>query len=588
MATQSVKNKQWQVKAVDAVQVEAIAAAHQLPALVSTLLAGRGVALNDVDTYLHPQLSQLPSPFLLKDAEKAVGILADSIADKDHIVLYGDYDVDGVTAVSVVANFLTELNIAHRIYHPNRINDGYGLKASVVRQHYSEDRPGLLITCDCGISDEEEVAHLIDWGWKVIVTDHHQPPETIPKANAVINPWQHDCQFPFNDLAGVGVAFFLVMALRTHLVNNGLLTVSNAPNLKNSLDIVAIGTICDMVEVKGVNRILVKAGLEVMANTNNHGLARLMEQCGISGKHVICSDDISFKIGPRLNAPGRMGDAGLSSNLLTSANTVNSSDCIRKIEAINNKRRDLTFKHITQAMTMVHDLRLNKKPCIVVYSAEWHLGVIGIVASKLLEEFSVPAIALCGEKVLKGSVRSVEGLNFHDLLIECSDILIEYGGHSAACGFSVESRQLETLTSTLYALVSKAKNTVSAESILEIDYSFTSNEWVTEDVEKANARISPYGFNNFEPIYSVNSACELRNIQFIGKEKTHLRFQAKLGNSFINAIGFGFADAVRKHQSKSGSPVKAKIAFSLRKNFYNSRETTQLFVHDLILAPAAS
>jgi len=250
---------------------------------------------------------------------------------------------------------------------------------------------------------------------------------------------------------------------------------------------------------------------------------------------------------------------------------------------LNNERRALTFSHIEQAHQIVKEQELTKNPCIIVYRKDWHLGVIGIVASKLLEEYSLPAIVLCGNDILKGSIRSVDGLNFHDLLAECSELLIEYGGHSAACGFSIERDNLGHLMEQIHELILKKEELTTASSLV-IDHSFCNNEWVTEEVGKANDSVHPYGFNNFEPIYTVNSACELRNIQFIGKEKSHIRFQVKLVRSFINCIGFGFADAFRMHNNFSKDcKVKAKLAFSLRTNTYNSRETQQLFLHDLII-----
>jgi single-stranded-DNA-specific exonuclease len=250
---------------------------------------------------------------------------------------------------------------------------------------------------------------------------------------------------------------------------------------------------------------------------------------------------------------------------------------------MNTARRQLTFNHIEQAHQMVTEQDLTHNPCIIVYRNDWNLGVIGIVASKLLEEYNLPAIVLCGRDVLKGSVRSVDGVNFHDLLAGCADLLIEYGGHSAACGFSVKIDNLETLKAKFYELIHKNTPTAT-ESQLVIDHSFDHSEWVTEEVAKANSSVHPYGFNNFEPIYTVNSACELRNIQFIGKEKSHIRFQAKLDGTYINCVGFGFADAFRRHKSFTKEcTVKAKLAFSLRTNTYNSRESQQLFLHDLII-----
>jgi len=584
MFQRSLKKKKWQIKDITLKTVNEISEAHGISKILSSLLAGRGITTkDDVDYFLHPQLSQLPSPFLLKGVNEAVQVIHEAMNKNLNILLYGDYDVDGVTAVSVLANFLKSLNKPYIICHPDRFEDGYGLKASVVDRNAGNLEPGLIITCDLGISDEIEVGKLRSMGWKIIITDHHQPPDVLPNANAIVNPWQKGCQFPFKDLAGAGVSFFLIMALRRFLVEYGVWTTDTAPNLKALLDIVAIGTICDMVDIKGVNRILVKAGLDVIPVTRNLGLARMMEQCGIANHNQISSDDISFKLGPRLNAAGRMGKAELSSRLLTTEDSENAQKCIEQIEAMNTTRRELTFSNIDQAFQIVKEQELTQKPCIIVYRKDWHLGVIGIVASKLLEQYNLPAVVLCGDGALKGSVRSVDGINFHDLLADCSDLLIEYGGHSAACGFSVKIDNLNSLKQKIYELI-LSKEPITTESQLIIDHCFTADEWVTEEVAEANSYIHPYGFNNNEPIYTVNSACELRNIQFIGKEKSHIRFQAKLNGNYINCVGFGFADAFQKNSSFSKDcTVKAKLAFSLRNNTYNSRETKQLFLHDLML-----
>lgn len=586
----SFKNNIWKLKELPAADVSRIATQLNISETLATLLVGRGLTTErEIKDYLGPRLDQLPSPFLLKGMDKAVRIICESLENRDTLMLYGDYDVDGVTSISVIANFLHAIGHECILCHPNRLEDGYGVKEQVVdrKAHENGVLPGLLITCDSGISDIVEVAKLNSHGWKVIVTDHHQPPDILPEALAIVNPWLTDSQFPFKDLAGVGVAFYLIMALRNYMVERGILQVENAPNLKRLLDLVAIGTICDMVEVRGANRIMVKAGLEVLLQTENLGLQQLMKQCNFSANQKVSLEDISFKLGPRLNAPGRMGRAELASKLLTSRNFDTVNECIHQIEEINTQRRTLTFEHIEQASLRVEEGGLNNDPCLIVYDEKWHIGLIGIIASKLVDVYDKPTIALCGKDVLKGSVRSIEGLNFHDILAECADTLIEFGGHSAACGFSVKQENLERMKGCIFTAVEgKQIDQAHQGSTLLLDHSIENQHWKTNEIEQANNSIQPYGFNNFEPIYTLNDPCELRNIQFIGKEKAHVRFQARLGDAVIGCIGFGLAKAFSNCRNlRKNSVLTAKLAFNLRKNCFNNTESDQLFIHDLILTP---
>jgi len=553
--------------------------ALNIPDPLATILVQRGLHLSEEGReFLYPTLQALPSPFLMKGMQQAVEIIHQGIVDQQPFVIFGDYDVDGVTATAVLLNFFAELGVVCRFCHPDRFKDGYGLKAELVEALLPEGE-GIVITVDCGISDRHEVERLVRGGRQVIVTDHHQPPGQLPEAHAVLNPWQDGCQFPSRDLAGVGVAFFLAVGLRSYLHQKGYWQGGAPPNLKRLLDLVAVGTISDMVPLRGTNRILAKAGLAVMANTENQGLSELLERCHMQRGQSVSHEDIAFQIGPRLNAAGRMGDARRASALLSLGDRGEVSLLAEVIERENLARRELTTRLVSEAVRMVEALAAHLRPCLILHGREWHLGLLGIISSKLVEMFSKPVLIFSGSGILKGSARSVPGVNIHEAIEACAGEVIEFGGHSAAAGLSLKEENLPAFMRAMEERVGgQMMGSEGALPRMSVDYLVT-EATVYADLETACTLLAPFGQGNPEPIFATERPCRLRNMQVIGKERNHLRFSAFLADRWLDGVGFGFGKVA---DLATNGEARLTLAFSMKENRFNGQTRPQIMLLDVL------
>ncbi|MDD5760036.1 MAG: single-stranded-DNA-specific exonuclease RecJ [Desulfobulbaceae bacterium] len=566
--------------------MERLASTLNVSSALACLLVQRGFLLTDeARDFLYPSLQSLPSPFLMKGMREAVEIIRHAISIHTPIIIYGDYDVDGVTGTAVLIKFLAEIGVSCRSCHPDRFKNGYGLKASLVSEMLRGGQ-GVVVTVDCGISDFTEVEHLVESGWQVIITDHHQPPEQLPPAHAIVNPWQKGCQFPSKDLAGVGVSFYLAMGLRSYLLQQGYWPSSKSvPNLKKSLDLVAIGTISDMVPLRTINRVLTRVGLEVLNSTENSGLKELLSLCQLQPGQNLGNEDISFQIGPRLNAAGRMGDAKRASTLLSSNDDKLVRYMAEDINQANVARRELTNTLVLEAMKMVEaqKLREHDPPCLIIHGHDWHLGLIGIIASRLVDLFSKPVIVFSGAGKLKGSARSVPGVNIHEVFIACSEKILEYGGHSCAAGLSIQENDLSAFIELANQAILDQKNgTFLSPMSTGIDLLIT-DQTSFIDLETLCDLLSPFGQGNPEPIFLTDKPCRLRNMQVIGKEKKHLRFLVTwdgLAGRWLDGIGFGFAELIEKAVN---GEARLSLIFSLKKNRFNGQTKPQITLHDVLL-----
>ena len=516
----------------------------------------------------------------MKGMQEAVEIIYQGVINRKPIVVYGDYDVDGVTATAVLVRFMAELGVECLSCHPDRFKHGYGLKAEVV-MGLLPTSPGIVITVDCGISDFNEVEHLIENGWQVIVTDHHQPPELLPKAHALLNPWQDGCNFPNKDMAGVGVSFYLTMGLRNYFQLKGYwTTVLPAPNLKKNLDLVAVGTVSDMVPLLGINRLLTKAGLEVLANSENIGLNELLSLCNISKGRRLTPEDISFQIGPRLNAAGRMGDAKRASSLLFAKDIQIARQLAEGIEKENIERRELTIRLVAEALNLVEEQEIINQPCLIIHGREWHLGLLGILSSRLVDLFSRPVIVFGGAGILKGSARSIPGVNIHETIAACSEIIIEYGGHSSAAGLSLKEDMLPSFIALANETVRMQQGHIEdAKPDLNIDF-VIKDTTAFSDLEAVYGLLAPFGQGNAEPVFSTDKPCRLRNMQVIGKEKNHLRFSAFLAGRWLDGVGFGFSHLI---ETAANGEATLRIAFAIKESHFNGQTKPQLILHDVAL-----
>jgi len=516
----------------------------------------------------------------MKGMDAATRLVWEAIKNQSTIVIYGDYDVDGVTATALLTRFFSELHTNCTPCHPDRFRHGYGLKAELV-QAASPARPGLVITVDCGISDRIEVGRLVDLGWQVIVTDHHQPPSELPDAHAIINPWQEGCSFPIKNLAGVGVAFYLAMGIRSHLHRQNFWADHPPPNLKKYLDLVAVGTISDMVPLRGINRLLTKVGLAVLAKTENRGLAELLKQCHLPKGHHVSHEDIAFQIGPRLNAAGRMGEASRASTLLSSNDETLVANLANIIEQTNLDRRVQTSELVEQAIASVRAQNDSDAPCVIVHGHDWHQGLLGIAASRLVDIYRKPVFILGGRGIVKGSVRSVPGIDIHELIADCASEgkVLEYGGHCSAAGLSIYEKDVGLLRDTIYKKfcaggLLNATERPCLTIDLEVDHTLDLRE-----LEQAWSILAPYGQGNPEPIFATREPCRLRNMQVIGKQKQHLRFSAHVADHWIDGIGFGFGNIASLNGER-----ELPIAFSLKQDRYNGQTRTKIGLIEILFA----
>lgn len=416
-----------------------------LAPFVFNILHQRGITdENALRSFLEPKLQELPSPFLMKDMQHAVTIIEKAIRENHEIIVWGDYDVDGTTATALLFMFFQTLGHKKIRFHiPNRLTDGYGLNREtllLLSQTVKEGKK-VLITVDNGISSFDEVKFARDLGYVTIITDHHIPTEERVPADAVLNAKQHDCHFPDENLSGVGVAFYLAMAVRSHLVKNSFFhDRGSVPNLKVLLDLVALGTIADMVPLLGINRLLVKAGMETIALGQNYGLAALCHRTNIDTSRIR-SEDVSFQLAPKINAAGRMGNATKAVQLFLSSNKKEAAGLANELIEQNKRRRNRSLEEYDKALSKLIKSGQKEDSSLIV-AGDFHIGVAGIVAANLTEEFGKPVIVLCKEEggLLKGSARSVPGVNLHQALEECSDVLLAYGGHKMAGGMRLKEK----------------------------------------------------------------------------------------------------------------------------------------------------
>ncbi len=518
--------------------------------------------------FLSPVLDDLHDPMRLLDLDRALERIRRALAGGECILVQGDYDVDGVTSTYLLHTTLTELGGEVHWRIPHRTRDGYGLSLGAVEE---AQRLGctLIITVDCGITAIEPVAHARALGIDTVITDHHEPAATLPDACAVVNPLRPGCPYPFKSLAGVGVTYKLVEAL--------LRERGRARRAEELLDVVALGTIADVVPLVGENRILAAHGLERLNRTRHLGLRALIERAGLAGRKVT-SGQVAFVLAPRINAAGRMGDAGQALRLLLARDEGEARACADSLEDDNDRRRGFDEKATVEAAARV-ERELNWPECasILLWSGDWHPGVMGIVASRMVERFRRPTVlvALDGERG-RGSGRSLPGLDLTRVLDGCGDLLEAYGGHALAAGITVARARLPELRERLERLVRERVGPGDPIRRLEYDCALTLAECDLGLVEWID-RLAPHGLDNPEPVYHLAHA-EVAAASVVGGGK-HLRLAVRDETGSAEAIGFGFgpqAEAVRR-------AGKCALLFVPTLNEWNGTSRIQLKLKSLKL-----
>jgi single-stranded-DNA-specific exonuclease len=545
-----------------------VSARHGVPPLVARILLNRGLTgADDILAFLDPVLERLYPPFGLPDLEAAADRLGRAVRQGEPVAVYGDYDADGLTAACLMHQFLTELGLSCTSHVPDRLREGYGLRVAALKDLASRAR--LLVTVDCGASDVAEVAWAQDHGLEVIVTDHHELPPELPPALAVVNPKRGGADYPCRELAGVGVALLLALAVRAELRAEGWFTRRPEPNLKNYLDLVALGTAADVVPVLGENRILVRQGLKVMEESRRPGLIALKEVAGLEGKPVSYRD-LVFRLAPRLNAAGRLGQARCGLELLLSDDLNQARVQAAYLQNLNRQRQALEEEMLQEAGAMIRRQGLHKAPVMVLAREGWHPGVLGIVAARLAEEHYRPvAMVSLHNGVGRGSARSIEGFHLFQGLHFCRELLSRYGGHQAAAGFELDGANLDALQETLERAFHEQLGGKIPRPTLKVD-ALVNLEELDNDFFRHLESLRPFGPGNPAPVFSA-SGVECLGSRVVGQR--HLRVQLAQSGRVLEAIAFDMG----RHHPLSGT---LEVAFSTRLTHYQGRTAPELRLLD--------
>ena len=547
-------------------QVNKIQEEYGLNWLLATVLSNRNIEVEDLKKYLKPTRKDFYNPFEMPDMERAVNRILEAIEKKENITIYGDYDVDGITSTTILTRFFQDLGVEVKQYIPNRLTEGYGLNKKSIEQIASTGC-NLMITVDCGISSKEEIEYAKEFKIETIVTDHHEPGNELPNAVAVVDCKRKDNKYQFRELAGVGVAFKICQAL------SETLNLDEKAYLKY-LDIVAIGTIADVVPLVDENRVIAKLGLLLLNQTKNNGLKALI---GISGFSKIDSVTVGFGIAPRLNAAGRMGKAYEALNLLLSDKLEEAKIQAKAISEYNTQRQEYEKLILEDVLNQIEKKHLEKYNSIVLGGKGWHHGVVGIVASKIVDLYYKPCLLICfenDENIGKGSGRSIEGFNLFEALTKCKNILESFGGHSMAVGLSVSEKNLNKLQ-TKFEYIAKKSDISNFSPTINIDCKVNINEISLNDV-KSLELLEPFGADNSKPIFEFNQL-KIVNMRTL-KEGKHVKLSLKTeNNTFIDAIGFNMTELASKY--KIGD--KINIIGNLEINTYNGISSTQIKIIDI-------
>ena len=576
--------KQWNVLQPKTDVVNRLCNHLKCSSVVATLLVNRGIDSPAMaDRFLTPSFHQLSDPFAMKDMDKAVSRIYDAILRQERILIFGDYDVDGVTATVLVTEFLNTVGAKVSFYIPHRETEGYGLKPNHITDPAISNNINLIVTVDCGSSSHEAVSMARQAGIDVIITDHHSISNPMPEALAVINPKRSDCPSGVRNLAGVGVAFFLVISLRKYLRERGFWTSRNEPNLKNACDLVALGTVADMVPLTGDNRILVNGGINLINSGPRPGIQSLIEISGIH-RPFMNSEDIVFKLAPRLNAAGRMAHAKTAAHLLLARDSQKALKLAETLNALNCERRS-----VEQLVLDDIHLRLKNEPeylhagALVMADAAWPAGILGIVASRLVNQFFRPVVLISTQNGNgKGSSRSIPGFNLYQGLKACSDCLIGFGGHAAAAGLEISTERIPEFQSRF---IQMADSQISRELLVPemvVDGILDIRD-ITPNLIDEIESLKPYGTANPEPLF-LSKNIHIVSSGIVGRNTR--RMVLKPGDRPSDRSSCAGIAAVQFNVD-SPLPMVSEIQemiYRLRWNFWNGNRTPQILVEDAIFS----
>lgn len=559
----------WQPQTFDAQASQEFAEVLSISPLLASLLITRGICtVEEAKLFIKGNMNDIHDPYLLHGMADAVPRIHHAVDSEEHILVYGDYDADGVSSTSLMIHLMRHMGASYDIYIPHRSNEGYGLHNHAIDWAHQQG-VSLIITVDTGISAVDQVAYANSLGIDVIITDHHEPPEILPNAYALINPKLSNCSYPFKGLAGVGVAYKLCQAL-----------IGNPP--LEWTELVAIGTVADLMPLTGENRILVRTGLESMRKSSFQGIQALLEVSGIT-KETVTSTNIAFGMAPRINASGRLDHAGRAVSLLTTGDPTEALSLAHELDDLNKRRQKVVEDILQEALAQLEEkIQTEGLPSVIVLAGRgWNVGVVGIVASKILDRYYRPVIILGidGESgVCKGSARSIPGLDMYAALTSCKHLMDHYGGHSAAAGMSLSVEQLGEFESALNHF---AKNILVPEDLIPIVVA--DGEWKVEDlpisVIEEIELLQPFGMANPIPRFIIRNI-ELQESRKMGRDQQHLRLTMQQANGKIEAVAFGQGDLADLLTTGTSMDVIGELSI----NEWNGSRKLQFMLHDLAIS----
>lgn len=568
------REREWIVKSPeDSDKVAQLSAELGIDPVLSTLLVGRGIrTFEQARSFFRPSLSSLHDPFLMKDMDKAVARLDKALSQREKILVYGDYDVDGTTAVALVYSFLKGITASVDFYIPDRYDEGYGVSIKGI-DWAAENGFSLIITLDCGIKAIDKVLYARSKGVDVIICDHHLPESEIPSAVAVLDPKREDCNYPFDDLSGCGVGFKLVQAYSQY---KGIPFESLTP----LLDLLVVSIASDLVTVVGENRILAHYGLKILNERPRIGLLAMINLAKLEQSHITI-DDIVFKIGPRINAAGRMESGRLAVALLTATNEADAYEIGSKINDNNNERKKYDREITKEALEMVSNgTCYSSENAVIVYAPSWNKGVVGIVASRLVEAYYKPTFVLTESNgFVTGSARSIRGFDLYEAISSCSDLLENYGGHIYAAGLTLKEENLPAFVQRIDKYVGEHIREEMSTPVIEVDSEISFSQ-ITPKFFRILKQFQPFGPGNNAPVFLTRNVYDDGVGRMVGPGGQHLKLeliQESQPYHQISAIAFNMSEHF--DHIRMGNPVD--ICYSVVENYYRGNSTLQLRIRDM-------
>ena len=566
--------KKWVIrKGADESKVRELSSELGIDPVLAELLVQRGVhTFDEARAFFRPSLDRLHEPFLMKDMDKAVARVEKALDGGEKILVYGDYDVDGTTAVSLVYSFLSRLTSNVGSYIPDRYDEGYGVSTKGI-DWAAENGYSLIITLDCGIKAIDRVRYAAEKGIDMIICDHHLPENELPAAVAVLDPKREDCSYPFDDLSGCGVGFKLVQA---YAQSHGIAFETLEP----LLDLLAVSIASDLVSVTGENRILAHFGLKRLNEDPCKGLKAMISLSGLEPGHLTI-DDIVFKIGPRINAAGRMESGGVAVKLLTATDDKTAVEAAEEINRYNTQRKDIDRQNTQEALDMVKNGKcLSFGNATIVYNPSWHKGVVGIVASRLVEAFFKPTIVLTKSNgFVSGSARSVPGFDLYEAIESCSDLLENFGGHLYAAGMTLREDNLPAFCERIEKFIAGKIVPQMQVPVVNIDAKISFSQ-ITPKFLRILKQFQPFGPENATPVFLTENIYDNGNGRKVGAEGGHLKLELIEENNpgrHISAIGFNMSGSF--DYIKAGNPFD--ICYSIVENYYRGNSNMQLRIRDI-------